>query len=132
MSLTIDSRIDLHDSDIDKMDKGPLAYAKSKAGTSMNIDQFAKDMKEQFANIGFNVEVKVYDTDQQGTYAFEVEIQGRNALSLFDPDRQVHEVTSNFLQLPGEQTGFIPSKEGIDRLLAREAAKARKKGQHRH
>ena len=40
-----------------------------------------------------------------------VDITGRVLGSFFDPDRQVHEVTSNLLELPGQEKGFIKSKD---------------------
>lgn len=98
-------------------------WAAAQQGKSVPIDQFTKDLEEKFNEVGFTVEVKVYDTDQSGAYAFGVEITGRTADSQFDPDRMVHEVTSNLLELPGQDKGFIPSKEGIDRLVQREMSK---------
>jgi hypothetical protein len=76
---------------------------------------------DQINNCGFTVEPKVLETNVPGAYRFEFEINGRTAGSLFDPDRQVHEVTNNLLQLPGQDKGFIPSKDGIAKLLNRDS-----------
>jgi hypothetical protein len=125
--MSIISSIDLNDSEILKLEKGPLTWARLRQGSSMDIDQFVKSLEEQINQCGFTVEVKVLETNEPGVYAFTAEINGRTAGSVFDPDRQVHEVTHNLLQLPGETTGFIPSKDGIARLLQREKEKARHK-----
>jgi hypothetical protein len=105
MSNTIESWIDLHDSDILAIERGPLAWGKAQEGKRMNIDQFTRDLTEQFAMIGLHVDVQVWDTRQPETYAFEVEIQRR--MTPFDPDRQVHEVVNNILDMPGETKGHV-------------------------
>lgn len=117
---------DINDSELLRLEK-VNDWAAAQQGKSLNIDQFTKDLEEQVNKIGFTCTVKVYDTDQEGAYAFELEITGRTAGSVFDPDRQVYEVTNNILELPGQDKGFIPSKEGLDKLVQRERAKG-----HRH
>jgi hypothetical protein len=128
--MEISSTIQLNDSDIKRLHEGPVAWANARVGSRRNIDQFAKDFEEQVNKCGFTCEVKVYDTNQAETYSFEVEINGRTPGSVFDPDKQVHEVTSNLLELPGEQEGFVKSKEWLDKLVSRERAKMGSKGNH--
>jgi hypothetical protein len=127
--MSISSSIDLNDSEILRLEKGPLAWARLRQGNSLPIDGFVKSLTEQINECGFTVEVKVFDTEQHGVYAFEAEINGRTAGSLFDPDRQVHEVVNNLLELPGQDKGFIPSKDGISKLLNRDTDPKKK---HKH
>lgn len=117
--------IELNDHEILKLEK-ISKWAESQAGSRRDIDQFTKDIRERINHIGLEAEVKVMETDQEGVYAFEVEINGRVGGSVFDPDRQVHEVTSNLLDLPGQDKGFIKSREYLDKLVQRERAKGHK------
>ena len=128
----ISTAIQLNDSEIIKLEKGPMAWAKLRQGSHMDVDGFVKAMVEQIANVGFTCEPKVYDTNQAGAYAFDFEINGRNAVSLFDPDRQVHEVVNNLLELPGQDKGFIPSKDGLAKLLNRDTDPKKKNKAHKH
>lgn len=106
-SLEIDAEmVDLHDSDILKFKEGPLTWARAREGRSLDIDQFCRDLAEQFHKIGFGVEVQVWDTKIRGAYTFNIVIQKRID-SEFDPDRQVHEVVNNILELPGEEKGYV-------------------------
>ena len=123
--------IELNDSEILKLEK-VIKWAEARQQSSTDIDQFTKDVEEQINLCGFTCEVKVYDTEQKDVYGFEIEINGRVLGGLFDPDRQVHEVTSNLLQLPGQDTGFIKSKEYLDKLVQREMRNKKNKGGHAH
>src|SRR5438132_7572018 len=93
----ITSQVELYDSDILAMERGPIEWARAQEGKHLNTDQFTKDLKEQFAHIGLGVDVHVFDTHMRGAYAFKVEIQQRLGAA-FDPDRQVHEVVNNLLE----------------------------------
>jgi hypothetical protein len=120
--------IDLNDSDllaIDKIDKWMQIQQK----TRRNIDQFTKDVTEKFANAGFKVDVQVKETNEEGVYGFEVEIQGRTFGS-FDPDKQVYEVTNNILELPDQEKGFIKTHGAAKALL--EGDRPSSKGSHHH
>lgn len=133
MSLTFDSgNLMLNDSEIEALGDGPVRWAQNKAGQRMNIDQFVRDLEEQVNKCGFTCQVKVYDFAiedevQEDAYLFEVELTGRTGLRVFDPDQMIYEVTRNTLNLPGQQTGFIPTKDAAARLLARDVKK-----KHRH
>jgi hypothetical protein len=124
-SSEITSAIELHDSDILKIERGPYAWAQDQQGKSYDIDQFAKDLTEQFAQIGFGVVVQVWTTSQAGTWAFQVEIQ-RRLTGEFDPDRQVHEVVNNILNLPGQE-GWINTGEAM-----KEHDRQQRDNGHRH
>ena len=116
---------EINDSELLELEK-VTKWMKSVQESRRDIDQFAKDIREKINKVGFECEVKVYDTDQEGVYAFDVEITGRVGGSVFDPDRQVHEVVNNILELPGQDKGFIASRDYLDRLVQRERAKGHK------
>lgn len=128
MSFDINSHCELYDSDILAIETGPLLYAQQRSGHRLNIDRFCKDLTEQFAAIGLGVDVKVYTTAQEGTWAFEVEIQRRLEKQEFDYDRMVHEVTNNILEMPGQDKGFINTAEAMNELLRKERSGELKHG----
>jgi hypothetical protein len=116
--------IDLYDSDMVAIDKGPAAWMARHQGSSMNVDAFVRGAEEQFAEIGLDAKVKTYTTTEDGTYGFDVEIRGRlDRGHQFDYDRMVHEVTNNILEDPDAETGFIK----VDAAAERKAA-----GKHVH
>jgi hypothetical protein len=123
----IDSWVELYDSDIAKIAAGPVHYAQQRSGQSLEIDRFVRDLQEQFFECGFGVQVQVWTTEQEGVYAFMVEIQKRLGPT-WDPDQMVHEVTHNLLDLPGEQEGFLDTNEGMAEL----ARKQREHKPHQH
>jgi hypothetical protein len=63
-----------------------------------NLEKFRQEIVERFAGIGLGVAVRVYTTNEEGLYAFDIDIDRRLA-GQFDPDRQVHEVTNDLLNL---------------------------------
>lgn len=106
--------IDLNDADILRIEKGPLAWMRSKQQSSMSLEGFRRAAEEQFAMVGFRATVKAYTTTQEGVYAFDVEINGRNSHAPeFDPDQLVHEIQSNLLELPDKQAGVIKTDQGM-------------------
>lgn len=98
--------IDIHDSEILRIEK-VLSKLKSVSALPRNIDDFERRIVGEFADIGFRVEVKWYYTNAEGVYSPEIEIVERLE-GEFDPDRQVHEVVNNVLNLPNQPEGFIP------------------------
>lgn len=127
--MDVTSNIMLNDSELLKIERGPYAWALSQQKKTLNIDQFTKDLKEQFNQIGLQVTVKVFDTNESGVYGFEVEINGRVLGSFFDPDRQVHEAVSNILSLPGED-GWINTNEAFKEQRAKERLHGKPKHKH--
>jgi hypothetical protein len=73
-----------------------------------NYNDFDREIREAFAEIGFTVEVNWYGFEaggqpQEGAMP-EVTVTGRtDSKHVFDKDRQVHEVTRNILGIPGEE-----------------------------
>lgn len=102
-----DDLLNILDSEIEAMDKGPIKWAREHQETSMDLEGFRRAIIEQFADIGFRVQVKCFETSQKGVFAFDFEIVGRTEKKEFDFDRMVHEVTSNYLDDPGAEKGFI-------------------------
>lgn len=115
---------EINDYEIEKLEK-VINWAKGQQQSRRDIDQFTKDIREKINAVGFECEVKVYDTEDPEVYVFDIEINGRVGGSVFDPDRMVHEVTSNYLELPGQQTGFVPSKDYLDKLAQREIKRSK-------
>lgn len=128
MQMDLNSLVNLYDSDIDRIHRGPVAWMNSKSGSSMDLEDFRKTAVEKFAEIGFRTNVKCYETNLDGVYAFEAEIQGRLGKQDFDYDRQVHEVVNNYLNLPGEEKGFI----NTDAALAAAVKKQQSHKGHKH
>jgi hypothetical protein len=107
--VEISSQIELYDSEIAKIDKTVEVLAR-RQGTRTDLEGFRREIIDRFADmVGLKVTVNVYETNQRGMYWFEVQIVDRTDAHEFDHDRQVHEVTSNLLEIPGEEKGFIPS-----------------------
>lgn len=77
-----------------------------------NYNDFDREIREGFAEIGFTVEVNWHEfavggQKQEGAMP-EVTVTGRTDPGFtFDKDRQVHEVTNNVLGLPEEDAGVI-------------------------
>jgi hypothetical protein len=110
--------IDIYDSDMIAMDQGPVAWMAAHQGRSMNLDAFKQGAEEQFREVGFDATVKVFETSEPGTFAFDVEINHRVDPGFrFDPDRQVHEVTRDLLGT-GE-SGFIKTPTAEMQAAAR-------------
>jgi hypothetical protein len=123
--------IDLHDSEILAIEKGPMAWMEQNQGSYRDLEDFRRAAIDKFGEIGFQVRLKCYDTNQAGCYAFDVEIYGRVPGSQkFDPDRQVHEVTHNILDLPDQEKGFIKTDKKMFEDLAAGNVSAGQK--HRH
>lgn len=106
-----DDLLNILDSEIDAMDKGPIKWATEHQGKAMDLEAFRRAIIEQFAEIGFKVEVKAYETNERGTIAFDFEILGRTERKAFDFDKMVHEVTNDFLGERGADQGFIPAPQ---------------------
>lgn len=128
MSMNVTSHVELYDSDLLAIERGPLAYMQSRQFSRMNLEEFRVATKEKFEDIGFRVNVKCYDTDVSDTYAFDVEILEKLEKRAFDFDRQVHEVTRNILELPDQEGGFIKTDASMMQMLKNE----REHGKHKH
>jgi hypothetical protein len=103
--------IDLYDHEIIEAEK-VLEALNEKRGKATNLEAFRKEIIGRFEEIGLVVDPKVWGTNQDDLYAFDIEIQGRCEPHAFDYDRQVHEVTSDILELLDPQDrGVIKSEK---------------------
>lgn len=106
--------LELNDSEILAIERGPLAYAQKHQGSHRDLENFRRAIVAQFGEIGFQANVLCFETDQPGCYAFEFEIIGRTPGSRsFDPDRQVHEVVNNVLELPDQDGGWVKTDKAM-------------------
>jgi hypothetical protein len=101
--------IELYDHEVDEA-FGVLARLQDRAAAkSHNYTDFEREIRERFAEIGFVVHVNWHGYSvggqvQAGSAMPEVTITGRTDPKFaFDPDRQVHEVTANILEIPGQE-----------------------------
>ncbi len=106
--------LDLYDDEILAAEK-VLKRLHAKQRTSQNLEAFRKEIVERFAEIGLDVFAKIYDTNEEGVYSFEVEIRGRTVeLKQYDFDKQVHEVTTDILDLlPNSEKGQTIKTSGL-------------------
>lgn len=107
---TVNSFIDLYDSELLGCERviEILNQRQAKGGT--NLEAFRQECIERFHDmVNLKVDVKVYTTNEDGLFWFEIDIVDR--LTEFDPDRQVHEVVNDILEL-GEG-GVIKSPSGL-------------------
>lgn len=107
--------VDVHDSEIDAIQR-ILETMRQKAAHRVNYDAWQRETIERFAEIGFTVDVRWYETNLDGVLQPEINITGRtNPGFVFDRDRQVHEVTNDYLGL-GEG-GTIKVDKGMMKSL---------------
>ena len=97
--------VDLYDHEVLALE-AVLAKLHEKQRSHQNLESFRKEIVERCAEAGFAVYAKIYETNQEGVFAFEVEIRGRTENVEWDPDQQVHEVTEDILDLlPNSEKG---------------------------
>lgn len=93
-----------------------------------NYLSFQREIEERFGEIGFLVSVNWHSyamnkVVQVGSALPEVTITGRVDPSFrFDPDQMVHEVTSNILDLPGQEGVIKTDQGGVFRETRRSGA----------
>lgn len=108
MSLEEDSQypiVEVYDTEVLAIEK-VLEKLAIKQRTSQNLESFRKEIVERFAEIGFVVYAKVYETNEPGVFAYEVEMRGRTEAFTWDPDQMVHEVVNDVLDiLPPSEKG---------------------------
>lgn len=103
--------IEIHDSELLKIESVLKKLNERQYQSSVNLDGFRREAIERFEQIGFQVAVRCFETDVAGVFAFDIDIVDRLA-GEFDPDRQVHEVTRDLLDL-GEG-GVIKSQPIVE------------------
>jgi hypothetical protein len=118
MSIEEDTQyaiVDLYDHEIIEAE-AVLKKLHEKQRSHQGLESFRKEIVERFAEIGLVVFAKIYDTNEEGVYAFEVEIRGRTEAIDWDPDQQVDEVRKDILDLlPNSEKGsWIKSGSGLE------------------
>ena len=120
--------LNLYDEDILKLEK-VFDWVKQRQHQRMELEGFRRSAIERFYDAGFKVNVKVYDTNEEGVYAFDFEILDRvDREEQFDFDKQVHQVVNNLLELPDQDGGWI----NTDEALMRAEREQRERGRHKH
>lgn len=106
----VESLIELHDSELIAA-MNVVERLNRKQKTMQNLEGFRKEIIERFAlEANLKVDVAVYETNEAGTAWFQVTILSRIE-GQFDPDRQVHEVTHDILEMGDGgviKTGLTP------------------------
>jgi hypothetical protein len=121
------SIIDIHDSEVMRIGD-VLAKLNEKRGKYTNMEAFRQEIIGRFQDAGFGVRVTVFETDVPDVYAFDIDVNERLE-GTFDPDRQVHEVTSD---LAGLGTGGVIKTEGGLSLLQGGHSHTHGDGHHHH
>jgi hypothetical protein len=103
--------LDVYDHEVDDLMRVQARLTEKARYRRVNYNDFDREIREAFAEIGFTVQVNwhrfsVGGQEQEGAMP-EVTVTGRTAPHVFDKDRQVHEVTRNVLGLPEEDAGVI-------------------------
>lgn len=88
---------DLNDSDILALER-VVMILNERQGMALPMEGFRKEIIERFGQAGYKVDAKVWTTNQEGLYAFDIEIIDRLE-GQFDPDQMVYEATNNVLDL---------------------------------
>lgn len=96
-SSEITSQIEIHDHEILQLER-VVEHLNAQRGKMRDLEDFRREIIERFEEVGFAVHVIVNETDQAGVFWFTISITDRVS-GQFDPDRQVHEVTSDLLDL---------------------------------
>lgn len=116
--------LDVLDSEVEQI-FGVMARLQDRARfRKHNYNDFEREIRESFAEIGFTVNVSWYEFEsggakQEGAMP-EVTVTGRTDPGYaFDPDRQVHEVTSNILDIPGGGGVIKTDPSAVKQLLGR-------------
>lgn len=109
--------IDLYDSEVEAIQTVWDTLRDRHQKSFKNYDQVEREITGRFADIGFVVQVgwfrySIGGEVQEGAAMPEVTIVGRcDPKAEFDHDKQVHEVTSNILEIPGAD-GVIKTDAG--------------------
>lgn len=107
-----ESLIEINDAEIIKIE-AVLQKLNARQGLGgVNLEGFRKEAIDRFREIGFEVAVRCYETDQSGCFAFDLDIVDRLA-GEFDPEQMVWEATHDVLDL-GEG-GVIKSAPILDK-----------------
>lgn len=93
-----ESLIEVTDSEIIRIEAVLKKLNERQGLGGVNLEGFRQEAMDRFRQIGFEVAVRVYTTEQDGLFAFDLDIIDRLE-GAFDPDRQVWEATHDILDL---------------------------------
>lgn len=82
-----------------------LEAISKKQAKSLHLETLRQEIIGRFAEIGFVCEITVYTTNQDGMYAFDLNITDRTDPKPFDHERQAHEVRNDILGI--SQPGIL-------------------------
>lgn len=103
--------VDILDSEVLAIEKVmERIHERAKSSDLGSANDFAREIRERFAEVGFVVKVSWYYTSVQDVVMPEVTIVGRTDSKPFDRDQMVHEVTNDILEL-GEGGVIHTSKD---------------------
>lgn len=103
-----ESLIEINDAEIIKIEAVLQKLNERQGLGGVNLEGFRQEALDRFRQIGFEVAVRVYTTEQDGLFAFDLDIIDRLE-GEFDPDQMVWEATHDVLDL-GE--GGVIKTEG--------------------
>lgn len=99
--------VDLLDSEVDAIQKIWDRLRAKHQKSSRNYEAVEREIKDEFARIGLVASVKWFtyavNGQRQDGAMPEISVVGRVEKTEFDRDRQVREVTSNILGIPGQE-----------------------------
>jgi hypothetical protein len=91
--------INLYDSEIDTIHR-VVEILRQRSESRRNYQEFQDEVKARFHDAGFVVDVVWYETNVEGVLMPEIVIKDRVDTGFqWDPNQQVHEVTSDLLNL---------------------------------
>lgn len=117
--------LNVYDSEIQQI-QGVLATLNGRTYKAYDLNSFEREIVERFQEIGFQVDVKWYETNLPDVYIPEIDVISRCAPikpGEFDHDRMRHEVVNNVLGLPEEDAGVIKAPERWTEEQAKEIHK---------
>lgn len=130
--------IELYDSDILVIEKIWDKLRERHQQQRRNYPAFEQEVRERFAEAGFLIHVNWFGYEiggerQEGAMP-EITVTGRTEKQEFDHDKQVHEVTGNILELPGQEAGEVIRTDRGDafKTFREEHGNAHSHGGHAH
>ena len=119
--MSADVAADLYDHDVQAIMVVHMALRERYQGLRRNWDSFESEARQRFAEAGFTVDITWYEYSLAGQKQDggmpEITVTGKIESKEFDHDRQVHEVTSGLLGIPGEEGVIKTDKETLRRFL---------------
>jgi hypothetical protein len=121
--------VDVLDSEVNKI-HDVLQTIRKRSMSARNLDDFQREIKQRFEDIGFVVRVNWHDTNVEGTFIPEIVITARTERKVFDRDQMVHEVTNDILGLG--DGGIISTDKSKVSAMLDGSYKGSAKGVHKH